>query len=200
MSLRRFFLVLLALALFPATASAQFSDGYNFLKAVRDRDGTKATELISKPGSTIVNARDASSGQTALHIVTERRDISWLSFLLGKGANPNLTDGQGATPLMLATRLRFVEGAQLLLDNGAQVDRANDSGETPLIRAVQLRDLPLIRLLISKGANPNKADTLAGMSARQYAERDSRGQAILQILDDAKTSKSSTGPVQGPVF
>lgn len=201
MSLRAFFLALLVVSLAPVPAQAQqFSDSYNFLKAVRDRDGTKATEIISKPGSTIINARDRSSGQTALHIVVERRDTSWMGFLLGKGANPNVTDSQGATPLMLATRLRFVDGAQLLLDNGAQVDQANDGGETPLIRAVQLRDLPLIRLLISKGANPNKADTLAGMSARDYAERDGRSQAILQILDEAKTGKTPSGPVQGPVF
>lgn len=191
---------ILTLIFWPGIAFAQFSDGYNFLKAVRDRDGTKVTEILGKPGSTIVNTRDASTGQTALHIVVERRDSAWLGFLLSKGANPNVTDGQGTTPLMLATRLRFIEGAQTLLDNGAQVDRANDSGETPLIRAVQLRDLPLIRLLVSKGANPDKADTLAGMSARDYAKRDGRSQSILDILDNAKTDSSKRGPVQGPVF
>ena len=191
---------IIALLFWPIAASAQFSDSYNFLKAVRDRDGAKVTEILGKPGSTIVNTRDRSNGQTALHIVVERRDSTWLRFLLAKGADPNLTDGRGATPLMLATQLRFIEGAQVLLENGAQVDEANDSGETPLIRAVQLRDLPLIRLLISKGANPEKADTLAGMSARDYAERDGRSQAILDILDNAKSGKAKRGPVQGPVF
>ncbi|MGE4430022.1 MAG: ankyrin repeat domain-containing protein [Sphingobium sp.] len=190
------------LTLWPTVAMAQFSDSYNFLKAVRDKDGAKVTEIISKPGSTIINTRDFSTRQTALHIVVERRDAAWLGFLLAKGANPNLTDGQGSTPLMVATRLRFVEGAQVLLDNGAQVDKANDSGETPLIRAVQLRDLPLIRLLVSKGANPNKADTLAGMTARDYALRDGRSQAMLEILDAGKSTSSAAqkGPVQGPVF
>ncbi len=193
--------MLIALLLWPAAAFAQFSDGYNFLKAVRDRDGAKATEILGRPGSTIVNTRDIGTGQSALHIVIERRDTAWLGFLLGKGANPNIADGQGTTPLMLATRLRFLDGAQTLLDNGAQVDKANDSGETPLIRAVQMRDLPLIRLLVSRGANPDKADTLAGMSARDYAERDGRSQAILAILDSARKSvDSKTGPVQGPVF
>ncbi len=191
---------ILALLFWPAVALAQFSDGYNFLKAVRDRDGAKVSEILGKPGSTIVNTRDASSGQTGLHIVVERRDSAWLQFLLAKGANPNLTDGQGTTPLMLATRLRFIEGAQVLLDSGAQVDKANDSGETPLIRAVQLRDLPLIRLLVSKGANPDKADTLAGMSARDYAQRDNRSQSILDILNEAKGGGTKRGAVQGPVF
>lgn len=191
---------IVALLLWPAVVFAQFSDSYNFLKAVRDRDGAKVTEILGKPGSTIVNTRDGSTGETALHIVIERRDSGWLQFLLAKGANPNMTDGQGTTPLMLATRLRFLDGAQVLLDSGAQVDKANDSGETPLIRAVQLRDLPLIRLLVNKGANPDKADALAGMSARDYAERDGRSQSILDILDSAKTGGAKRGPVQGPTF
>lgn len=198
---RRFFaLALVALAAWPSLALAQFSDSYNFLKAVRDKDGAKVTELAGKPGSVIVNTRDRSTGQTALHIVIERRDAGWLAFLLAKGANANLADNEGTTPLMLATRLRFIEGAETLLDNGAQVDRPNSSGETPLIRAVQLRDLPLIRLLVSKGANPDKSDALAGMSARDYAIRDGRSQTIIEILDSAKKESKARGPVQGPVF
>ena len=190
-----------ALLLSPSFAQAQFSDSYNFLKAVRDRDGAKVMEIIGRPGSTIVNTRDRSTGQTALHIVVERRDMGWMDFLIARGANVNTSDGEGITPLMLATRLRFYEGAQLLLDKGAQVDKRNSSGETPLIRAVQMRDMPLIRLLVSKGANPDISDTLAGMSAREYAERDGRNQSILDILDSAKTdSAKKSGPVQGPVF
>jgi len=193
-------LVLMPLAVWPALAQAQFSDSYNFLKAVKDRDGAKVMEIIGKPGSTLINTRDISTGETALHIVIERRDAGWLQFLLAKGAKPDLTDQSGTTPLMLATRLRFVEGVQQLLDSGAQVDKANDGGETPLIRAVQMRDLPLIRLLVSRGANPDKRDTLAGMSARDYAVRDGRSQAIIDILDSAKSKPGRAGPVQGPAL
>jgi len=193
-------LALMPLMLWPAIAQAQFSDSYNFLKAVKDRDGAKVMDIIGKPGSTIVNTRDVSSGETALHIVVQRRDAGWLQFLLGKGAKPDLADQSGTTPLMLATRLRFIEGAQVLLDSGAQVDKVNSGGETPLILAVQMRDLPLIRLLVSRGANPDKRDTLAGMSARDYAIRDGRSQAILDILDSAKSKPGKTGPVQGPAL
>lgn len=189
-----------AALLWPAAASAQFSDGYNFLKAVRDRDIAKMNELIGKPGVTTVNSRDLSTGETALHIVVARRDSVWLAYLLTKGANPNLTDATGTTPLMLATRLRYLEGADLLIQGGAQVDKANDSGETPLIRAVQLRDVALIRLLIKQGANPDKKDTLAGMSARDYAVRDGRNQSILDILDSAKPKAATSRAVQGPSF
>jgi len=181
-------------------ALAGFSDGYNFLKAVKDKDGGKVTELTGRPGSTIINTRDISTGETALHIVVQRRDAAWVAFLLSKGANPNITDSSGTTPLILATQLRFIEGAEILLNEGAQVNKPNSSGETALIRAVQLRDIALIRLLVKQGANPDKTDALAGMSARDYAIRDGRSQTILDILDTAETKDAPSGPIQGPVF
>jgi len=191
----------LALALLsPVAALAQFSDNYNFLKAVKDADGQKVTDLIQKPGSTVINSRDVTTGDTALHLVVTRRDNTWLTFLLAKGANPNLTDNAGNTPLMDAVQARFEEGARSLLTYNAQVDKANGSGETPLIRAVQLRDLGLVRLLIAQGANPDKRDTIAGMSARDYAQRDGRTPGLVEALSAAKTKAAPKGPVQGPVF
>lgn len=187
---------LTAILLAPATVLAQFSDSYNFLKAVRERNGAEATKIISKPGSTIVNTRDDKSGDSALHIVTKGRDLGWMSFLLARGAKVDLRDNGGNTPLMLATQLGFVEGAQLLIKNRALVDLANDSGETPLIRAVQLRSTAMVQLLMNAGANPAKADTVAGMSARDYAARDQRGANILRILTETRAAKpaKSFGP------
>jgi uncharacterized protein len=164
---------------------------------VRDRDGEAVTKIIQKPGSgsVIVNTRDSSTGDGALHIVTKRRDTVWLSFLLSKGADPNMRDREGNSALMLAAQLSYAEGISLLLDRRANVDLANNSGETPLIRAVQLRDLTTVRTLLTAGANPNKADTGAGLSAKQYAERDPRAGAILAAINDAKPkAKPKVGP------
>ena len=191
----------MALALLtPVAAQAQFSDGYNFLKAVKDADGQKVTDLVQKPGSTVINSRDITSGETALHIVIARRDNTWLSFLLAKGANPDLADNRGNTPLMNAVQARFEDGVRTLLAGGAQIDNANGSGETPLIRAVQLRDVGLTRLLIGQGANADKRDTIAGMSARDYAQRESRTPGLVEAVDAAKSKPAPSGPVQGPVF
>lgn len=193
---------LAALALLiPTAASAQFSDSYNFLKAVRDRDGDKATQMLNEPGSTIVNTKDISTGESALHIVTQRRDLTWMGFLLQKGANPNARDKNGVTPLMMATTLRFVEGAETLLARKAKVDDTNNSGETALIRAVQLRDLGMVRLLLKAGANPDKQDTIAGQSARDYANGDFRNPQILEAItsNDKDRKQGTTSPkVFGP--
>lgn len=172
--------------LVPGMALAQFSDSYNFLKAVRDRDGAKATEIISKPGNVIIDTRDQSSGETALHIVTRERDAVWMRFLLARDARADVRDRQGNTPLMIAAQLGFIEGAQLLVGRRASIDLANNAGETPLIRAVQNRDAPMVQLLLLNGANPNKADTGAGLTARDYAVRDRRSAAILKIIDSTK--------------
>lgn len=181
----------------PVAAHAQFSESYKFLKGVRDRDGDVVTSMLNKPGSgpVIVNTRDVSTGEAAIHIVTKRRDTVWLSFLIGKGANPDMRDADGNTALMLAAQLGYQEGISLLLDRRANVDLANGSGETPLIRAVQNRDLATVRALLTAGANPAKADTAAGLTARQYAERDPRAGAILAAINDAKPkAKAKVGP------
>ena len=59
-------------------------------------------------------------------------------------------------------------------------------GETALIVAVQQRQLPMVRTLLAAGANPDKADSAAGLSARDYAARDTRSRDILQAIEAKK--------------
>lgn len=200
----RFFLrcawIAVAAFSFSVPAAAQFSDSYNFLKAVDDRDGEEASKYLNQPGTVIVNTRDRTTGRGALHIVVERKDPTWLAFLLQKGANPNVRDKDGLTPLMLATQLRFVDGVRLLLAKGADVNDTNKQGETALMRAVQFRDSELVRLLLANGANPDRTDTLAGLSARDYAKRDRRAASILAEIEKADSDKKpeSEGRFFGP--
>lgn len=186
MKLLRALLPLAVLAL-ATPGQAQFSDSYSFLKAVRERDGAKAQELLGKNVSgTLVDTRDLSSGERAVHIVTKERDRNWLAFLLQKGANPNVKDETGMAPLHYAANIGFLDGAQLLMLRGAQVDLPNSQGETPLILAVRRRDLAMTRFLLTEGADPRKADTVTGLSARDIAERDGRSDVILKLMDDIK--------------
>lgn len=198
--LRRFALAgVLGLAAIAAPVAAQsgqmFSAGYDFLKAVRDRDGTKVLDALNEPGSTIIGARDISSGETALHIVTQRRDLQWVQFLIQRGANPNAEDKKGITPLTIASNLGFVEGVEALLDAGARVDEPNAAGETPLISAVHRRDIALVRLLLKHGASPDRNDN-SGRSARDYAELMDSSQLLDEFkrADAEKGSQKSYGP------
>lgn len=189
----------LALAAFATPAAAQRqSEGFTFLKAVRDRDGATATTLLEQPGgSTLANARDLGTGETGLHIVTQRRDGVWMRFLLSKGADPNREDKNGVVPLQLAAQLGFVEGVEILLGRGAEVDPTNGAGETPLISAVHRRDTAMIRLLISNGANPDRADG-SGRSARDYATLMGSGSQVLEELERAEAEQGQQSKTYGP--
>lgn len=185
----------LALAAVPATAQQSYSDSYSFLKALKDRDGAKVNELISAPGSVVINTRDRTNGEGGLHYMVRARDLVWLAFLLGKGARPDLQSNRGDTPLTLAAQIGWVEGAEQLLARRASVDLANGRGETPLILATQRRDVAMVRLLLARRADPKRTDNVAGMSALDYAKRDPRAGAVLKLLE-AKLAPAK--PAQGP--
>ncbi len=189
------FAVALSAVLLSAPAAAQFSDSYNLIKAVHDKDVQKAREIIDKPGSTAVNAREPSTGDAPIHIVVKDRDLPWLGFLLQSSADANARDRDGNTPLILAAAGRWADGLQLLIAVHADVNRRNNGGETALIKAVQVNDADGAKRLLDAGANPDLTDNLAGRSARDYAAQ--RGGPIARVLAEAPVKPKA--PVQGPV-
>jgi ankyrin repeat protein len=183
-----------ALALIAAPLVAQgFSEGFTFLKAVRERDGGTAERILSNPASTAINYRDPGSGEGALHILVRGRDLNWLTFMLGRGARPDAQSNEGTTALILAAQIGWVDGAQALLARRANPNLGNRRGETPLIVAVQSRDLQMVRLLLSQRADPNQTDHLAGNSALDYARQDARAAPILRELEQAATRRRPAG-------
>lgn len=182
-------------------AAAQFSDGYKFLESVKKKEADKVTDSLNEPGTQIVNTRDATTGESALHIVTARRDLVWMQFLVGKGANVNIRDNKGTTPLVLACNLGFLEGVDFLISVGARVDEPNNTGETPLISAVHRRDVALVRALLKAGANPDRPDN-SGRSARDYALLDGKGSTMLGELESAAKTRAANPAKKsyGPTF
>jgi len=176
-------LALVAVAV-PAAAQSTGYDGEMFVKAISEDNGAEALKLL-KDKPNLVNARNLE-GKTALVAAIETRNYDWTLYLLQKGADPNLRSASGDTPLIAAARAGFADAAEWLLSVGAKVDETNRQGETALIIAVQQRQVPLVRLLISKGADPDRADSAAGYSARDYAKRDNRTPELLRIIEARK--------------
>lgn len=184
----------------PAATAQGFSVGYEFLKAVEDRDGDAVTNMLNEPGTTIVNTRDITTGDTGLHIVTARRDSVWVRFLLQRGANPNIRNKKGVAPLQVAVSLGFIEGVEELLKRGAEVEVSDRAGETPLIAAVHKRDTSLVRLLLDKGANPDRADN-SGRTARDYVNLMNSNTLMLEEFeraDEERANKEASGGNYGP--
>ena len=168
-----------------AQAGAQTGfQGMEFVTAVRSGDNGKALQLL-EDNPRIINARD-SKGETALFVAVSERDSDWTGFLINKDADPNLATQSGDTPLIAAARIGYTDAATWLISSGAKVDAANKMGETALIVAVHNRRMPIIRLLLDKGADPDKTDTAAGLSARDYAKRDTRSRDILKLIEAKK--------------
>ncbi|MDN4629961.1 ankyrin repeat domain-containing protein [Sphingomonas sp. PsM26] len=186
-------LVLLAA---PAVAQMGQSEGYKFLQAIKDGKGDEVTKFLDKPGATVINAKDITSGDGALHIVVRRQDSTYLNYLLARGADPNLRNERGETPLLIASSLGSTDMIETLVKHGANVNMGNASGETALIRAVQRRDTTMVRSLIDLGADPDQKDLLQGSSARDYAHQDKRTPAIAALIDAApkKVRKAVSGP------
>jgi ankyrin repeat protein len=106
-----------------------------------------------------------------------------LALMLDSGGDPNMADGKGQTPLIAAIRLGWRDGIAALLDHRADANLPNRGGETPLIAAVQERDVPTVRRLLGMGADPDRADHVAGFSARDYAHRDERVRDLSRLVD-----------------
>jgi ankyrin repeat protein len=193
---RLLLLAALAASIAVPVAAQSFSEGFTFLKAVRERDGNTAERILSNPSSTAVNIRDPGTGETALHILVRGRDAGWLGYMLGHGARPDTGDREGNTPLILAAQLGWLDGADILLQRRASPNLANSRGETPLIFAVQRRDMPMVRLLMQYRADPNQTDHIAGNSAIDYARQDNRATAILRVLEG--TRQTTTPAISGP--
>jgi uncharacterized protein len=183
----------------PAAAQGgMFSPSYRFLEAVRERNGEEVNQLLNGAnGAILINTRDVTTGRTALHVVIERRDLTWLNFLLQRGADPRIADRAGITPLRQTTEIGFLDGARALLARGANVNQTNNRGETALHIAVQRRDVAMTRLLVEAGADAELTDSVTGRSARDYATQDPRGSAVVAALNSARPSRPAT-PVTGP--
>lgn len=178
--------------LVPASpALAQFrSTKIEFLTAIKERDALKANELARSNGTEILDSR-GDDGSTPLTITIGREDAEWTGFLISKGADVDLPGKGGDTPLIVAARVGFTDAVRWLLSKKARVDLANRSGETALIAAVHQRELPIVRLLLDAGADPDKTDSAAGLSARDYAKRDTRSRQILQLIEAKKPASAS---------
>lgn len=180
--------VLLAVGMASGATAQSGNAGHDFVEAVRTGDGGKMVRLMAENPKGIVDSR-AWDGQTPLVLAITNRDRDFTGYLLNNQANPNLAGANGEYPIIAAARVGFDEAIEWLLSLGAKVDAANRAGETALIVAVQGHHADSVAALLRAGADPDKADSVAGYSARDYAKRDSRARDILKLIEAKRPSK-----------
>ncbi|KAK4159434.1 hypothetical protein QBC43DRAFT_339147 [Cladorrhinum sp. PSN259] len=71
----------------------------------------------------ILDARDAATGVTPLHVAAEAGNVGVVMALVEMGGKVDSEDNLGRTPLLMAARLRRLEVVDGLLDCGADVNK-----------------------------------------------------------------------------
>ncbi len=131
-----------------------------------------AGELVKRGAD--LNARDAR-GFTPLHAALKnptgrfsRRAVNMTTFLLSKGADPNIATPSGDAPLHLAARAGDAELVTALLDKGAKINARGVGGETALlILTNKSTNSALYKTLLDRKADVNARS--AGAVGEVYA-------------------------------
>lgn len=170
---------------------------YNDLDAVKQRIAAGES----------VDTRD-QSGQTPLIAAAKYGNAQIVSFLLGEGAQVQLTDNSGNNALNGLAMSIFAQQndtvvaiARLLIDRGIDINHQNSKRMTPLMAATFLGNEPLVRLLLERGAkvqlknrDEDTALTLAKKAKRpdivKLLDKDSspnmRGAELMKAINKAR--------------
>lgn len=81
-----------------------------------------------------------------------KNKIGLAKYLLDRGANIELRNGDGATPLHIAAAFDSLQVATLLLDRGADINTGDENQYTPLYYAWSNDSFQVENLLRSRGA------------------------------------------------
>ncbi|XP_046451149.1 serine/threonine-protein phosphatase 6 regulatory ankyrin repeat subunit B-like [Daphnia pulex] len=158
-------------------------EGWNALHAASI--GAKKTELLDvilATGKFNINDADVN-GMTALRLALGAENMTTARYLLGKGADPTLSDNEGIYPLHLAARLATTTDIISLILKGSLVDiNSRDvSGMTALHYATGASNIITARYLLEKGADPTIRDKNE-VSPFQLAAMFSKNSDILDLL------------------
>ena len=116
-------------------------------------------------------AAGAGAADVQLIQAVKNGDAIAVRALLGRDADVDARQGDGATALHWAAHLNDLEAADLLIEAGAAVDATNDLGVTPLWVATTAGSAPMVAKLLEARADPNVAPDTGGtplmIAARQ---------------------------------
>lgn len=130
------------------------------LEAVSTGDVHGVRRLVARGAA--VDARDESSGRTALDLAREQRPHD-LARLLTRAAEVRPRppgDGEPGTDarLLEAAEKGDPDGAALALRAGARLETRDDHRRTPLLLAATFDRVDVARLLVALGADPDALD------------------------------------------
>ena len=146
----------------PAVAAA------NLLDNVLKKNYTEAEELIAKGVKPDYVQKTGDTEETlklrtVLHHCVEAGNLEALEWIVGKGANPNVSMEKGVTALHMCVLQDKVAVLQKMCDLALagsfrfslDVSKKNNAGESAMQCAIRLYKVDLARILLKAGANHN---------------------------------------------
>lgn len=128
-----------------------------------------------------IDAKD-NDGFTAMNYAIVKRNANLIHDLLGRGANPYVTN-EGMTYLMHAAMFGQVEIIKTFLEKGLDANARTNSGSIALILAAANNDDSiLIKLLLENGADVNAVNNV-GQTALMYASHHGYKQPVNTLLE-----------------
>jgi ankyrin repeat protein len=131
-----------------------------------------------------------------LHMASFFAFVDVVKYLVGLGANLEITDVLGCTALHLASAMGNTEVVQVLIENGANVNTINNDGMTALHSAIQFGRVNVVSFLMECDkycmmANTNKRTVITlplsnGQSALEQSNND--GTKVDTSNDDVTTT------------
>ena len=157
-------------------------------KVISQNRGGMVSLLVSMGAS--VNAE--VDGCAPLLLCAEQGRLKTLKFLLGHGADVNVSDSNQVSPLLRAAERGHENCVSELLSNGADFPHVNKEGQTLLMLAAKNGLLTTVQFCLEKGnkAFVNTVDN-KGKNAITYAFKGRRTNCLAEILSNPKC-----GPVK----
>ncbi len=151
--------------------------------AARAGDVAGLKRLVRKHPRLAVDATD-DAGYSALVLAAYHDRTAVVRWLLGRGADPCVSDRRGYTALMGAVFRGHGTVVRALAAGPCGADHVTAVGQTPLMLAALFGRTELVSTLLAAGADPRRTDGRGG-SARSLAE--GQGHVEIVALLDAAT-------------
>ena len=114
---------------------------------------------------------------------TYRRRLDCLRILLGRGADPNALDEDGASVVDIALKAGSDDCASELIRAGGSASSADDGGATRLRAAACSGDVCLIERLVKAGLSPDAATADDGRTALHLAAGEGKLRVASKLVE-----------------
>ena len=136
---------------------------------------------------TLVNDRSflnqqVTDGATALHMACYLGHYSLVEYLLYKGADARIADGEGRLPIHWATHPSNPKSIQLIANRHPHIVNATDDANmTPLMWAAFHNQIACVSLLLALGADVEEKD-VDGKTANHWAVHKENARCLRRLL------------------